>query len=225
MLPATKPKYLKSLILITGLLFSIPSAEGQKDWKFYFDEFLLSINQTTVQNSNTENRIGFGFGGYHTYRADKMTNLILGVEFNRVNQFKNYETAKLSYRTNVKHTTNYLSVPLSFRVNFGTKIKFRLEGGGFVDLNIGGKSQGIRHNYHFGSDDDSFTIQGAFTTKGGLPTTLGFSGGIGISIPTSLFGFVIKVDYKHGLSDETINSTYEEFRNRYCRLAVGIRLN
>ncbi len=112
-----------------GLFFSLlillgNSLYAQDVNELFFDEASISFNRTNLVDDNTENRNGFGLGVYHSFFADKMVNLIFGIEYNRTNQFKksmyegHYATA-----TDMTYHLNMASFPLGGRLNFGKKIK------------------------------------------------------------------------------------------------------
>ena len=213
-------KYIVFVILSTISL----GLFGQKKIDLFFDEFCVSLNKSNVHDDNTDDRYGFGMGVYHSFRSDKKLNIIFGWEFNRVSQFKKYEyTGHFSHNTDITYTTNYLSFPFALRLNFGAQSKIILEAGGFGDLSTSGKCFGTSHSY---VPDENYKViyrESQFEDRGGLPSSLGLYYGIGTIIQISNVALLIKGEYKIGLKMRT-GTTYEEFRNRYFRLLLGLKI-
>jgi hypothetical protein len=114
-------------------------------------------------------------------------------------------------------------VHYSLRLNFGARSKIILEVGGFADLSTGGKRFGTSHSYMPDENNIVTYKETQFEDRGGLTSSAGLYYGIGIVIPISTVAFVIKGDYKIGLNMRP-GYTYEEFRNKYFRLLIGLKI-
>lgn len=55
-----------------------------------FNEFIVSLNRTTVSDNNTEGRFGFGLGMFRAFFNQKRCNLVVGLEYNRSSQLKKF---------------------------------------------------------------------------------------------------------------------------------------
>jgi hypothetical protein len=215
-------------ILLTSslLLLMIQSSFSQDEKKFFADEILVSINRTNVQDYNTADCVGFGFGLYHSFLADKMLNLVVGLEYNRTSQIKNrmynghYSTAK-----DMRYNLNAISIPVDVRFNIGSKTKFFLETGAYADLMVHTNRTGTIESLvspntpeqNYVNKDVNEGVR--FANSSGIQFGVHF--GIGVRIPVSDYEIVIKPDYKLGLNnmDPDFNNIY----NSYFRLNVGMR--
>ena len=204
------------LILLCNSLY----AQDVNEW--FFDEASISFNRTNLVDDNTENRNGFGLGVYHSFFADKMANLIFGIEYNRTNQFKksmyegHYATA-----TDLTYHLNMASFPLGARLNIGKKIKVFIEAGGYADLMLKSTRTGFMHTYFPDENDQIVNKTYPIDEKAKLSSVMGVYSGLGIRIPVSSFEVVIKGDYKLGLQDlysymDSITNTLLEnkYRNK-----------
>lgn len=197
---------------------------GQLDSSILFDEILISINRTNLQDENTKDRIGFGLGVYHTFIPEKRLNLIFGFEFNRTSQYKKsmYE-GHFASSSNLIYNINSISIPLKGRLNLGKKSKIFFEAGGFVDLNIGAKRKGLMHIYGPGQNNQINFSEYEINERVNVNSlNYGFSFGIGTKIPFWKNGIIIRTDYKFGLN--TLYSYMNNIYNRYIRLMIGIKL-
>lgn len=204
------------LILLGNSLY----AQDVNEW--FFDEASISFNRTNLVDDNTENRNGFGLGVYHSFFADKMVNLIFGIEYNRTNQFKksmyegHYATA-----TDMTYHLNMASFPLGGRLNFGKKIKVFIEAGGYADLMLKSTRTGFMHTYF--PDENGQIVYKTYPIdeKAKLSSVMGVYSGLGLRIPVSSFELVIKGDYKLGLQD--LYTYMDSITNIYWRISIGVR--
>jgi hypothetical protein len=214
-----KIKYGLFFLILTSLTNSIYAQDVNE---LFFDEASVSFNRTNLADDNTENRNGFGLGVYHSFFADNMLNLTFGVEYNRTNQFKksmyegHYATA-----TDLTYHLNMASFPVGARLNFGKKIKFFIDAGGYADLMIKSTRKGTMHTYF--PDDNDQVVHKTFPIdeKAKLSSVLGVYSGLGIRIPVASFEMVIKGDYRLGLQD--LYSYMDAINNTYWRISLGIR--
>ncbi len=210
-------RYWISLLLI---LISLNQVCGQTDTLNFFNEFTASLNRTLLNNDNTEDRLGFGLGIYHSFRTEKTISLTIGVEYNRTSQFKKYMYAgHFAHATDITYNLNSLSVPILGRLNIGNKTKFFVETGAFLDINMFAKSKGVLHTYLPNQSNQEFTFSGKADHTG---LNYGFSLGIGLRIPIAKLELIIKPDYKIGFNSYLDYN--EEIANRYVRLMIGIKI-
>jgi hypothetical protein len=204
---------------------NIPALDKKRP--FPFDELTISGNRTTVGDSYTHDRFGFGTGMYHTSLKKYPVNFIIGIEYNRTNLFK-YSggyTGHFSYQRDVTYHLNTISTPLFFRFNFGNRVKFFLETGAYIDINLICSVTGIVEtdsnmdslgHYHY---TESKFRQGAELKF----FNCGATGGIGVSIPlNSQLDLILKSDYRYGIRNLMDSDV---FFNRYLRAVVGIKWN
>ncbi|MBI2280067.1 MAG: hypothetical protein HYU68_05195 [Bacteroidetes bacterium] len=209
-------KYLLILILIpkTILIFS------QENKPFPFNEFSVSINRTNLKDDNTENKIGFGIGTYHTFLSEKKINLKIGIEYNRTSQLKKYVyESHFANSSDVYYYINSISIPFTTKINFGNKAKLLIETGLFTDLNIGAKRKGTMHSYlpYLKYTESKFEENTQISA-----INYGFSVGIGINVPLFKYRLTIKPEYKYGVHELYDYGT--SIFNKYYRIILGIQI-
>lgn len=211
---------MKYCILIISLIFFFGKvSNGQNSAKFIFNEFQISLNRTTLQNDNTEDRYGFGLGVYHSFLSDKRINILFGFEYNRTSQFKKtMDEGHFQNATDLTYNLNYLSVPVGFRFNIGSETKLFLETGGYADFLINANRTGTMYTYLPYEDTETET---EIDEKVKLSNSIGLSFGLGVRIPISKFELIVKPDYKFGINK--LDS--ENILNRYFRINIGLKLN
>jgi hypothetical protein len=197
---------------------------SQEKWALTLDEITISGNRTFKEG---EGRFGFGGGIYHVFLMEHRLNILLGLEYNRTGWFYDYMVnTKWDHFEDVTYHFNNLAVPIGLRVSLGKKTKFFIESGGYADFPLYTKAQGMYYFYHPIFDEDSVYIesgQGEFNEKSSSNTSVGVYFGGGVIIPASRVDWIIKTDYKYGLT-EIFEPGYSSARSRYLRLIVGIRL-
>jgi hypothetical protein len=214
---------MRCFILIIAVISLAINSSGQEARKFFLDEFTFSINKTIVEDYNTENGLGFGFGVFHSFFPNNIANLVLGIEFNRLKQYKNYAFSGHMFDiSDLTYISNCISIPIGSRFNIGKKTKFLIENGGFVDIPISSHRKGTMTYYHIVPNEEYNVITTTIDQKVGLIPSVGFYLGIGIRFPFSCVEMIIKTDYKHGINN--MNSDPDFLYGRYIRLAIGIKL-
>jgi len=187
-----------------------------------FDECNVSVNRTLMKDINNENRNGFGFGLYKSFRSQKALNIKFGFEFNRVSFLKhNLFEGHLQSSRNVSYKGNCISTPIGIRVSFGKNVKFFIETGAYADIFLSTTTEGTSYilqpdSSYFGYKEITFNK----STK--LSNSYGIFIGIGTRIPISKFEFILKPEYKFAL--KASESDYEEIYFRYLKFAIGIKL-
>jgi len=187
------------------------------------DQVMISINTSLEKNSNTENRVGYGLGIYHTFLPENWINFNTGIEFNSTRQFEKSQPVGhfISYE-NLTYSKNCISLPLNLRVTVGQKRLFFFEIGGFWDAVISSNKKGTLHS---AIPDGNGEVQDQYKDideDAGLASSLGVSFGIGIRIPCNEFDLVIKPDYKQ-IFNEEYGDNYHVLR-KYMRINMGITL-
>lgn len=206
-----------------ALVFLFANSYGQESRKHILDEFTFSINKSRVADHYTEDRWGFGFGAYHSFFPKNRPNLLLGLEFNQVRQFKYsaFSGRMFDYK-DLTYIFNGISVPLGLRFNTGDEAKVFIEPGGFVDIPICSRRKGTITSYHIIPNQEYRVITTTFDQKEGLIPSLGVYLGAGIRIPLPGFEMIIKFDYRHGINNMNLDPDY--LYGRYLRLAIGLKL-
>lgn len=221
---------MKKAMLIILLFFSVRYAMGQSDtselkeiFTVLYSEYSLSVNRTVVYDENTKDLYGFGIGMYHNFMKDKWLNVLIGLEYNRTSQHKEYiyEGHTESY-SDVTINMNTISFPAEVRFNVGKKVKWFLALGAYFELPAYVGMIGTQHIAYY--QDSTFTFKtteykGSYSGK--YAWNYGVSCGTGLKIPINKHELIIKPDFKWGVRDfGDINETY----NRYIRFMVGFSL-
>lgn len=214
------------IVIICLVLFLSKVSKGQDSNVFSINEFQISLNRTNFPDKNTEGRYGFGFGAYHSFLPDKKTNLVFGLEFNRTSQFKKVmPEGPFSHTTDLTYNLNCFSIPVGLRFNFGSKIKFFIETGGFADIVISSKRTGTMHTRFPFENNGIFYIysDSKIDEEVVLSNFVGISVGLGLRIPISRFELILKPDYKF-----VLNKSYPypyDILNNCFRINVGVKMN
>jgi hypothetical protein len=199
---------------------------SQEKWMLTLDEVTVSGNRTFMQSDYREGRYGFGAGIYHAFLKEHRLNILLGLEYNRTGQFFDYiYNGRFSHHEDVTYHFNNLAVPLGLRVSLGRKTKFFIEGGGYADIPLYTKAQGrYYYSYPVFNEDTVYMVsgQGEFNEKSESASSVGIYFGGGVIIPSSKVSWIIKSDYKYGLT-AILNDGYLSSDSRYLRLMVGVR--
>ena len=207
-----------SISTIVFALLCTLIASAQSTNKFFFDEVSVSLNRTHLANETTEDRFGFGVGVYHSFRPEKVMNIVLGFELNHTSQFKERAEAKhFSHIGDVTYSINTISVPVGARVNFGSDTKIFIEPGVFGGFAIYSKLTGTVHTY---SPNENNEIESnEYKVEEGAPVSnsVGFYLGAGVRIPVSEYELIIRPDYRLG------TQLGEGIPNRYYRLNIGFK--
>jgi hypothetical protein len=210
---------MKFKLIISFLFLSVTFLEAQTGNSALPNEFSTSINRTCVKNKNTENRIGFGIGFYRSDSISKRANLIVGLEYNRVIQFKKtiYENSKFGgVYSNMTYRFNYLTIISLIRLHVGHKYSLIIEAGPYIDIPPYSSIEGTRE---YQGKTKEINEEGLL----GRPT-FGISSGIGISFPFKKFDLMLKPQYKYGLNYMK-DENNEIFYNRYfaINLTMGMK--
>ena len=216
--------YLSLLFLLAGLAACAQrpnEALRPADRDSLAKHFYLSPNFTLVQNSNTENRAGFGAGAALSWPAESRVQLIMGVEYNQTRQFKAVEefTERATYFTTT-YTMYGISQPITGRVYLGRWQNWFLEGGGYLDFNIGGRLEGF---YQLRDEDTGNVVEvQRYTTQraGWRRATPGVCMAVGFRDYIGNILVHVKPEIKY--SGEKIWDGPEDFYNSYVRISAGV---
>jgi len=216
---------MKHYLIISGLFCClIQVSYGQDSIDFFFKEFNVSVNRTTLQGANSENRYGFGLGAYHSLLPDKKINIVFGFEYNRTSQYiKFMYEGHFAHATDLTYNINCFSVPLGFRLNIGSKKRLFVETGGYVDLMINSNRVGTMHTYSPDENNQINYTKTEIDEKVQLSNAVGLYVGLGVLIPISKIKLIIKPDYKFGINE--LYSYQDVIFNRYFRINIGIKIN
>ncbi|MCD4730258.1 MAG: hypothetical protein K8R74_06650 [Bacteroidales bacterium] len=187
--------------LIAGLIFLWFPLFGQESKKPFPKDSLkhevtISINWSDPNIDYIDKSLGYGFAYHHAFMMRHRVNLILGVEFNRLNRF--IETLYYGAYTktvNETYVLTCLSFPLGIRINFGRKTKFFFEPGIFIDLTTYSDPK--------------------------LNNSVGLYVGAGLRIPVSKYEFLIKNEFKAGFN--SMSSQWDIY-TVYYRFSIGLKI-
>lgn len=189
--------------------------------KFFINEIGASANYS-LGDKNTINGFGFGVGIYKRVYKRSRVNVVYGVEFNQTNFRKNTVVVdEYSFKENIKYQLNYITVPVTARINFGEinkashAPKFFLDLGLFVDVTCGSKREGT---YVINSPEISDTL--GFKEKyNSKKPNFGFNGGMGLRIPVKFKFLIVKADYRLGFINQ--GRSNDKIQNSYVRLSMS----
>ncbi len=209
-------KYLQLFIL----LLPVNSIQAQIKFSDFIDEYSVSINQALSSNKKTKST-GFGIGIYHTIPHSSYLNILLGFEYNRVNEFFNTNySSHFESKKNEYFRLNYLSIPVLFRfkgaLNPHTELFFNP--GGFIDW---AQKSRVDYDYHsvtFDNNVPTYHSSHAYSYTGS--NQLGFSFGAGIKFKKLKYAYFLHLDLKIPLK-RIINDAYAAS----MRLSIGMSLN
>jgi len=143
---------MKKSVLVTVLTLFVFSSQSQtKDSVIIFNEFSISISHPTNELSTTPKlQVGFGLGAKRRLFTQKKNNFIIGLEYN----FDKYYYSELKevedkYKTysNVYIKSHKLTVPFSYRLCIGQKIKAFIEPGLFAEYILYSNFQAQLNSY------------------------------------------------------------------------------
>lgn len=213
------------ILLFISVLVAIPlHSQSQNKRKFFLDEFQISANRTVPYENSSETGIGFGVGAYHTFRSEKTLNLLLGLEYNRISQFKDYlYAARYQQAYDISLVANCMSFSFGPRFNIGTKTKVFFDAGIYADLVFKSQMSGVEDSCYY-EELGMICTAIPYNEDVELAHTAGLFIGAGLRIPVSKVELIVSADYRYGL-----NPTSTEYRSpiyhRYFRIKLGIRIN
>jgi len=221
---------MKRLILFfTALLLTVSvfGQEGEKKKELFppfpisFDEFTISGNRT-IALSGKRGRFGCGAGIYHSSVLSKRWHYLYGLEYNYTSLFVDEVSYHVSLHRMEKNVTFHVHavslMPISFRFSMGKNVKYFIESGVFLGFSIAGKKGEVYSiNPHSTPEHPNNYVSPVKMEKAN-GIDYGHSFGMGMRIPMKNIEWIVKADYKLGISLITGYGTYQ-----YCRLGIGIR--
>jgi len=211
---------MRRLIFCFAFFSSYLSFSQEKKFPLIFNEFTASVNRTAVQSANISDRFGFGLGLARTWFDTHWANLVIGLSYDKISFFQ--KTAYIGHfasYNDITYNLHSFSIPVMGRFNIGKKVKFFLETGPFLELNMSGNRKGTFSSTSPVVDPIPLIKKEKYGVSG---INGGVTAGIGTRIPVKSNELLIKLNYLFSfreLGDEKNN-----FFNRYIRLSVGFRL-
>lgn len=189
--------------------------------KFFINEIGASANYS-LGDKNTINGFGFGLGIYKSVYKRSRVNVVYGVEFNQTNFKKNIVIVDdYSFKENIKYQLNYITVPVTARINLGElnkashAPKFFFDLGLYVDVTCGSKREGT---FIINSPEISDTLNFKEKYNSKKPN-FGFNGGMGLKIPVKFKHIIVKADYRLGFINQ--GRSNDKIQNNYVRLSMS----
>ncbi|MBN3034536.1 MAG: outer membrane beta-barrel protein [Bacteroidales bacterium] len=221
----TTGKRFRHAVLTASLLLTVClQVRTQDRISFFFNEFSGSVNRTVMDDSNTNDRLGFGLGIYRSGSDSARFSPVFGVEFNRTSQFKEQISVDhLSFKTDMTYHISTISIPVVVRFRAGRHVRLIIDAGVYLDLCVGGSEQGTFHSWYPGPVTPPGSMRESMYDHktNGYGHNYGPSGGAGVMFPLSGHHIIIKADYKYGLN--SLLETGDQIYNRYVRVAAGMK--
>lgn len=190
-------------------------------------ELYISGNRTliTSQESNAENRNGWGLGLNIRVAGLKPVTLYSGLSFEKTGQFRNSEYVSLGtgYQGDVNWSFKSLSLPVKARVIVGEKLRFYAEAGLCGVITLHAYRAATAHWVELENGQPVF--QHTWRKKNDFELrkfNFGFVSGAGISVPVSGIRFFAAIDYTYLFGE--IEDRTPDIHNRYLRINIGIAI-
>ena len=185
---------------------------------FPLKEVYVSINRTTPSSKEAlEPEIGFGIGARAYLMKTSFINLVIGLEYNRTAVFiKNYSGTHFSSTKNARINLNGISIPFNMQFSLGSKTKFIVELGQYIELILNGGGKATTSTYLPNTPPSTSERN----VKVGSSFIFGPSFGLGLKRQLKLRTLIIRVDYKYGLI--SFNSPEQSYSNSIVRIVGGI---
>ncbi len=214
-----------SALLLSLLLGTV--CFGQKEEKFPFNEFFVNVNSTVVADDNTENRMGFGFGAYHISRKESIARLLVGLEYNQTNQFKQKViTGRLSDESNIDDRFHEITSPIGVRFQLGGETQFLADLGGSLGLIVNSMENGTLNYIDTSGPGNPERRETTFDDKSVNGIVLGSWMGIGIKVPVGNVKVILRSDIRYNFNQKPIgDDRWEEtIKLNYFRINLGVQL-
>jgi hypothetical protein len=217
--------YSRTLILIIGLAVIPYHSLAQDKRRFFLDEFQISANIMVPNENSSETGFGFGIGAYHTFRPQKMLNLLLGLEYNRISQVIDFiHMSHLINAYDIALVADCMSLSFGPRFNIGTHTKVFFDTGIYADLVLKSQKSGTKvFCYH--DEEDIICADIPVKEDVRLSHTKGIYIGTGLRIPISKIELIVSADYRYGLKPTAVFHESSVIYHRYFRLKLGVRFN
>ncbi len=214
----------RTLILIIGIAAIPHHSLAQNKWKFFLNEFQISANRMVPNENSSETGFGYGIGAYHAFRTENMLNLLLGLEYNRISQFKDFlYSGRYQKAYDITLVADCMSLSFGPRFNIGTKTKVFFDAGIYADLVFKSQMSGVRDSCFF-EEVGLICTRIQVNEDANLSNTAGIFIGTGLRIPVSKIELIVSADYRYGLNPTAVYYTTGIY-HRYLRIRLGIRIN
>ncbi len=216
--------YSRTLILIIGIAVIPLHTAAQNKRRFFLNEFQISVNRMVPNENSSETGFGYGIGAYHAFRTEKMLNLLLGLEYNRISQFKDFlHSGRYQNAYDITLVANCMSLSFGPRFNIGTNTKVFFDTGIYADLVLKSQKSGVRDSWYLG-EEGMIPTRIPVNEDADLSHTAGIFIGTGLRIPISKIELILSADYRYGLNPTAVYY-YTGIYHRYLRIKLGIRIN
>ncbi len=209
------------------VLFSALWAIAQEPSQPFVSELSISVNQTYVADDNTEDRMGFGFGAYHISRTQSAARLLVGLEYNQTNQFKQRViTGRLSDESNIDYRFHEITSPIGVRFQFGGETQFLADLGGTLGLIVNSTEKGTLNYLDTSGPGNPERREKTFEDKSVNGPLLGSWVGVGIKIPVQNVNVILRSDFRYNFNQKPIGDDgwEETIKLNYFRINLGIQL-
>lgn len=217
-------KSTRYLVLITALIgFNNISLSQKERDAFFFNEFLVAANYSTVEDRNTSNDFGWGFGAYRRGFDSSRVNMIFGFEFCQTKQHKEVlSTSTRSTGYDVDLAINYIRIPLAARYNFFQKGKLFSELGASLAVPLGARMSGEFRGYTPDGDLVSSTFSDGYRPRFNLGGLIS----LGSRIPLQKLDLLFKAHYTYDILPQTVDDgpVNSKIYNGYLSISAGIAL-
>jgi hypothetical protein len=192
------------------LLFISTNYLSQINRQYFLNEYSFCVNHS-IYNQKI-NTFGYGFGGYFIHDDTRNHCIISGLEFNYSKQVQAYEFTG-GHDTGMNNNHDFLlsiksiSIPILFRIKFGTKKKLITDTGIFFE-----KIHSSKKILDLSPSENS----ALYTFSSGMniyPFNMGVVLGFGVLYSFKTYDLILKPELKFGY-----------FNNRYIKICLAFQL-
>jgi len=210
---------MRKIVLFFILFLSINSIHAQIKFSDFIDEFTVSINQALSSNKKQKNT-GFGLGVYHTISPSSYLNILVGFEYNRVNQFYNTNySSHFDSKSNEYFRLNFISFPIQLRIkgSLGSHNEMFFSPGVYLDLAQKSRAEYDYHSVVVKNNVPTYYSGHLYENAGS--NQVGISLGTGMKFKKLKHDYIIHLDLKIPVM-KLINEVFAS----YLRLSLGMSL-
>jgi len=206
---------MKHLILLILLFISY---FGFNQNKLSLDEVKFNINYSHPTNLiNFNPKLGIGVGVYNKFRKEKITNFMIGLEYN----YTTYTNASVTEssllnftkKENIEINYHSITLPFLFKIN-ATKI-FYTKLGVLLDFNFLIKEKGIVYNNVGHSNNNTIEQSNYNNVSHYFTPSLGFDFGVGVNFSKLIFS---TIGYSYFINNNNIYHRVSSFN-----LSLGLK--
>jgi hypothetical protein len=210
---------MKKLILLFILFLSITPIHAQIKFSDFIDEYTVSINQALSSNKKQKNT-GFGLGVYHTISPSSYLNILVGFEYNRVNEFYNTNySSHFDSKANEYFRLNFISFPIQLRfiAPLGSHNELFFNPGVYLDFAQKSRTEYDYYSVHVNNNVPTYFTGHIYENVGS--NLVGISFGTGMKFKKLEHDYLIHLDVKIPV----LRLMNEVFAS-YIRLSLGMSL-